>query len=86
MSDSRAMVEKASVPTRAPRTKRAKGSKPPITIIDACLDPDVFGSWFRDRKTWSVWFIFLRVIFGLPLDEDELSIFQKFTGRASPLP
>jgi hypothetical protein len=70
---------------KTPKRTKAE-SNPPITIIDACHDPDVFGSWFKDRKTWAVWFTFLRVVFGLPLDEAELAVFQKFTGRTTPLP
>jgi hypothetical protein len=59
--------------------------KPPITIIDACQDPEIFGPWFKERETWAAWFAFLKVIFGLPLDDTELAIFQKFTGRTKPL-
>ncbi|WP_063614204.1 hypothetical protein [Bradyrhizobium sp. Cp5.3] len=59
-------------------------SKPPITIIDACLDPQIFGPWFRDRQSWAAWFCFLKVMFGLPLDEAELELFKSCTGRDSP--
>jgi hypothetical protein len=87
MTDSRTIIDKARVPTRVPRAKRAKaGPKAPITIIDACRDPDIFGPWFKDVKTWATWFVFLKVVFGLPLDEGELAAFRTFTGRTEPLP
>ena len=58
--------------------------KPPITIIQACEDPEIFGPWFRDRETWAAWFAFLRVMFGLQLSDAELAVFKKFTGREAP--
>lgn len=58
--------------------------KPPITIIEACQDPEIFGPWFKDRKTWIAWFVFLKVMFAQPLDDSELAIFQKCTGRSIP--
>lgn len=63
-----------------------KDPKPPITIMDAVSDPDIFGSWFKNPVTWANWFVFLKVVFALPLDEAELATFQKFTGRKAPLP
>jgi hypothetical protein len=59
---------------------------PPITIIEACQDPDVFGPWFRDRLTWAAWFVFLRVLFGLGLDDAGLATFRECTGRTAPRP
>lgn len=81
MSDSRKIVDKARVPTRVLRAK-----PPPITIVDAMNDPDIFGPWFRDRESFAAWFVVLKVIFGLPLDAAELAIFQRHTGRTSPAP
>jgi hypothetical protein len=37
--------------------------KPPITIIEACQDPEIFGPWFKDQVTWAAWFAFLKVMF-----------------------
>jgi len=68
-------------------TKKALGSTaPPITIMDAVSDPDIFGPWFRDRESWSTWFVVLKAIFGLPLEADELATFQRRTGRTAPDP
>lgn len=65
---------------------RKAESKPPITIIEACQDPQIFGPWFKDRETWTAWFAFLKVVFGLPLEPAELEIYRRCTGRKSPLP
>ena len=67
-----------------PRKSQAAGAvtKPPLAILDAALDPDIWNPWFRNVKTWSTWFVFLRAVFGLPLDEADLAIFQKFTSRS----
>jgi hypothetical protein len=75
--------------TRAPRTVRAAKkavARPPIEIITACQDQDIFGPWFKDAQTWAAWFVVLKVMFGLPLGDDELAVFRKHTGRTTPDP
>jgi len=56
------------------------------TIIDAIKNPKLFGSLPRFKKldTWTSWLVVLKVIFGLPMTADELSVFQRHTGRSSP--
>lgn len=61
-------------------------AKPPINVIDACRDPEIFGPWFKDARTWAAWFVVLKVMFGLPLDDDELALFRKHTERNAPAP
>ena len=39
----------------------------PISILQAIDDPKLFGSAFRDRKTWSAWRTFLAALFALPM-------------------
>lgn len=56
----------------------------PMTIIQACGDPKLFGPWFRNRDTWAAWFVFLKALFGLPMDAQELSVFTRLTGRTEP--
>ncbi|SIO50110.1 hypothetical protein SAMN05443247_06635 [Bradyrhizobium erythrophlei] len=56
-----------------------------LSIIDVCQDPDLFGPWFKGQS-WAAWFVFLRVMFGLPLDEAGLQLFQACTGRSAPSP
>jgi hypothetical protein len=57
-----------------------------INIINACEDTALFAGWFRDRSTWSAWFAFAKALFALTLDETELEIFRKCTGRDQPSP
>jgi hypothetical protein len=57
-----------------------------LTILDVCSDPDLFGPWFKNRQTWAAWFCFLKVLYGLPLDETELAVFRECTGRTTPSP
>jgi len=55
-------------------------------IIEAIKNAKLFGSLPRFRKldTWISWLVVLKAIFGLPMTADELVIFQRHTGRASP--
>jgi hypothetical protein len=55
-----------------------------MNIIQACADPNLFAPWFRDRRTWKAWFAFLATLFALPLDDEQLALFQSSTGRAQP--
>jgi hypothetical protein len=54
------------------------------TILDAIGEPDLFAPWFKDRRTWSRWFTFLRALFGLPMDDDDLVVWRNCTGRDKP--
>jgi hypothetical protein len=53
-----------------------------VTILDACTDSALFAPWFRDRKTWTAWFTFLRALFGLPMTDDDLALYARCTGRS----
>ncbi len=68
------------------RARKAAEPKPPISIIAACQDEAIFGPWFKDRETWTAWFAFLKVMFGLALEDAEHAIFQQCTGRTAPAP
>jgi hypothetical protein len=68
------------------KSKEDAATAPPISIIDACEDPQIFGPWFKDRATWAAWFCFLKVMFALPLDDAELKTFRECTGRDTPRP
>jgi hypothetical protein len=75
-------VEASADTTQVSAMARApKEPKPPITIVEAC--GEIFGEWFKDRRTWAAWFVFLKVIFGLGLDDTELAIFQKPMPKAN---
>jgi hypothetical protein len=56
-----------------------------VTIIDALNDADLFGRLprFRNLGTWSAWIVFLKAVFGLPMDGDEeMRIFPRCTERS----
>src|SRR5437773_2437503 len=55
-------------------------------IIEAIKNPKLFGSLprFKKLETWTAWLVVLKAIFGLPMMDDDLSIFQSHTGRSSP--
>lgn len=54
-----------------------------LTIIEALDNRKLFGLLpaFQRRESWSAWRVFLKAVYGLPLDSGELAIFQKHTGR-----
>jgi hypothetical protein len=54
-----------------------------MSLIDACADKNLFAGWFRDRRTWASWFVFLRALFGLPLAPEQLALFRECTGRTT---
>ena len=55
-------------------------------IIEAIKHPKLFGALpeFKDLSTWFAWIVWLKSLYGLPLDERELSLFQKCTARTQP--
>jgi hypothetical protein len=54
-----------------------------MNIIDAVGDPKVFARHFRG-DSWSPWLVFLRALFALPMTDEQLEIYQQYTGRSSP--
>jgi hypothetical protein len=55
-----------------------------MNIIEAIAEPKVFGSQFRDAESWTSWRVFLRALFGLPMDETQRALFAECTGRQEP--
>jgi hypothetical protein len=55
----------------------------PTTIIDAIRHKKLFGSLpaFSSLDTWAGWLSWLKSVFALPMDDGELAIYQKCTGR-----
>jgi hypothetical protein len=45
-----------------------------------------FKRFFGNLDSWKNWLSFIKVIYGLPLDPDDLGLFQKCTGRSRPSP
>jgi hypothetical protein len=54
-----------------------------LSILDVIQDPAIFGPWFKD-PSFAPWIAFLKTVFGHPLDETELKLFQECTGRTMP--
>ena len=54
-----------------------------FSILDCINDDALFGRFFR-ACTWDAWRVFLGVLFGLPLSEQQLEIYRKHTGRQTP--
>ena len=54
-----------------------------MNIIEACRNPDLFGPWFtRGGPSFLRWFVFLKALFALPMDDEELSIYREHTARS----
>ena len=60
----------------------------PITIIEALEDKALLGGLpaFTDLTSWRRWLVFLRAVYGLPLDPDEEAIFRHHTGQSTYSP
>jgi hypothetical protein len=52
-----------------------------MNIIECVDDENLFAPFFRNKRSWSAWRVFLKALYGLPLDEHEAEIFRQFTGR-----
>jgi hypothetical protein len=60
--------------------------KKTFTIIDAIHNKDVFGSLqaFSSLDSWQGWTVWLKSVFALQMDDSELAIYRKCTGRTEP--
>ena len=59
-------------------------ARPPLNIIQAIRDKNLFGSLFKDLSTWAAWLVLLKALFALLMDGEELKLYQKCTGRKEP--
>jgi hypothetical protein len=50
-------------------------------IIEAIRHPKIFRPLLGDLSTWSAWLVFLKAVFGLPMDGAELELYRRCTGR-----
>jgi hypothetical protein len=55
-----------------------------MDIIEAIHDKHLFRSLFKNLSSWASWMVFLKAVFALPMDEDELSLYRTATGRQNP--
>jgi hypothetical protein len=73
---------------------RSSRIRPPLTIVEALRDAQLFGGLpaFRDLTTWRAWLVFLAAVYGLELstlrpvglpEDAALRIFQEHTGRST---
>ena len=51
------------------------------SILQAIREPDLWAGWFKNKSTWKPWEAFLSALFGLPLDDEALALFEQCTGR-----
>lgn len=59
-----------------------------MNVVEALQDPALLGALpaFQDLATWRPWLAFLRAVYGLPMDEADLELFRRHTGRQDPRP
>jgi hypothetical protein len=59
-----------------------------VNIVDALRDRNLFGQLpaFQGLTSWSRWLVFLKAVYGLEMDQEELTAFRQFTGRTVPRP
>ncbi len=62
---------------------KAKTPKPPKDILAALADPQFFADHFLG-DSWEAWQSFLAALFGLPMDDAALTLYQRHTGRSTP--
>ena len=56
-----------------------------MNIIEAIEDPRFFKPLFQDLSTWHSWLVFLKALFGLPIEErKDRRLFRKCTGLKRP--
>ena len=55
-----------------------------MNIIEAIHNKDLFKPCFRNLGTWGAWVTLLKALFALPMDEKDLSLYRKCTGRKLP--
>lgn len=54
-----------------------------VTIIDCMDDAELFAPWF-EHGDWTAWRVFLKALFALPMDDAELEVYKRHTGRTEP--
>jgi hypothetical protein len=67
---------------RPPRRQRLKSDH--LTLLEAFSDPRLFAPFFPDPESWLAWTALIGAAFGLPMDQDQLAIYRKCTGRTDP--
>jgi hypothetical protein len=64
-----------------PRSSRIISPKPKLTILDAVNDERLFAPFFKNPQSWATWFAILAAIFALPMDAEQLRLYEMVSGR-----
>jgi len=82
MTDYRELGRKGGQ-AKAAKLRAARGHVEPLggTILELAQSLDDF-----QGPSWARWWVFLKAVFGLPLEAEELAAFHQFTGRETVLP
>jgi len=60
---------------------RMSSGRRELSIIEAMDDPNLFLPWFQDKKSWARWRSFLKVLFHLKMDREDIRTYRQFTKR-----
>lgn len=55
-----------------------------MDIIQAIESPLFFQRAFQELSSWQAWLVFLKVLYALPMTEEETTLYTHFTGRTIP--
>jgi hypothetical protein len=55
-----------------------------MNIVEAINDPGLFRPLFKNLETWRSWMVFLKALFALAMDQEELTLYRTCTGRQTP--
>src|SRR5262245_4432848 len=50
-------------------------------IVQAIRNPKLFGSMFKSLDSWQAWIVWLKAVFGLPIDQSEIELYRRCSGR-----
>jgi hypothetical protein len=53
-----------------------------MNLLEAIGDANLFKRWLGD-PSWAPWRAFLGALFGLPMDAEQLAVFEQCTGRTT---
>jgi hypothetical protein len=67
---------------RPPRRTKPKQHK--LNLLDAFNDPRLFARYFPDPESWIAWTALIAAAFGLEMNDQQLAIYRKCTGRTDP--
>jgi hypothetical protein len=54
-----------------------------FNILHAMNSPDLWAGWFKRPETWQPWKVFLSVLFGLQLTDEDFALYRECTGRGT---